>query len=133
MQLTTLLQGKRPLRHKYIGYGKSTTQALLDHLYSTYANISASSLQENDKRLCATYYSNQPFETLINQVENVVDYASLGDTPYTPAQVVGINFQLVFQTGIFNDNCKLWRRQPADVKTWTRFKDVFATSHQEWR
>ena len=28
------------LCHKYIGYGKTTTRALLDHLYATYANIS---------------------------------------------------------------------------------------------
>ena len=123
----------RSLRHNYIGYGKTTTQALLDHLYSTYANISASALQDNKKRLRAPYNRNQPFETLIYQVENAVDYASAGDTPYTPSQVVRIAFQLMFQTGIFNDDCKLWRRQPADVKTWTRFKEFFATAHQEWR
>ena len=121
------------LRHKYIGYGKTTTKALLDHLYSTYANISAAALQDNDKKLRAPYDSNKPFEALINQVENAVDYASAGDTPYTPAQVVGIDFQLVFQTGLFNDDCKLWRRQPANVKTWTYFKEFFATAHQEWR
>ena len=91
---------------------------LLDHLYSTYANISAAALQDNDKKLRAPYDSYQPFKTLIDQVENAVDYASTGDTPYTPAQVVGIAFQLVFQTSLFNDNCKLWQRQPADVKTW---------------
>ena len=62
-----------------------------------------------------------------------MDYASTGDTPYTPAQVVGISFQIVFQTGIFNDDCKLWRRQSADVKILTRFKKFFATAHQEWR
>ena len=39
----------------------------------------------------------------------------------------------MFQTGIFNDDCKLWRRQPADVKTWNHFKEFFATAHQEWR
>ena len=43
----------RSLRHKYIGYGKTTTRALLDHLYSTYANISASTLQDNDKKFRA--------------------------------------------------------------------------------
>ena len=37
------------------------------------------------------------------------------------------------QTCLFNNDCKLWRRQPADVKTWTRFKEFFATAHQEWR
>ena len=54
------------LRHKYIGYGKTTTRTLLDHFYSTYANISASALQDNDKRLRALYDINQPLETLIN-------------------------------------------------------------------
>ena len=39
----------------------------------------------------------------------------------------------MFQTGIFNNNCKLWRRQPADIKTWTRFKEFIATAHKEWR
>ena len=95
------------LRHKYIGYGKTTTRALLGHIYSTYANISASALQDNDKRLRATYNSNQPFETLIEKVENVVDYAPSGNMPYTPAQVIGIACQLVFQTGLFNDDCKV--------------------------
>ena len=120
----------RSLRHKYIGYGKTNYLALLDHLYATYANISASDLQDNNKRLRDPYDRNQPFQNLIGQVENAVDYASAGDTPYTPAQVVGIAFQLMFQTGIFNDDCKLWRRQPADVKTWTRFMEFFATAHQ---
>ena len=79
----------RSLRHKYIVYRKTTTQDLLDYLYATYSNISASALQDNYKRLQAPYDSNQPFETLIDQFENAVDYASAGDTPYTPAQVVG--------------------------------------------
>ena len=70
--------------------------------------MSAFALQDNDKRLRAPYDSNQPFETLIDQIENAVDYASAGDMPYTPSQVIGISFQLVFQTGLFNDDCKLW-------------------------
>ena len=90
-------------------------------------------MQENDKRLRAPYNSNEPFRTLIDQIKNAVDSASARDTPYTPAQVVGIAFQLVFQTGLFNDDCNLWRCQPEDVKTWTRFKEFFATSHQEWQ
>ena len=120
----------RSLRHKYIGYVKTTTHALIDNLYYTCANISASALQDNNTRLQDPYDSNQPFETLINQVENSVDYASAGDTPYTPAQVVVMAFQLLFQTRLFNYYCKLWRCQPANDKTWTRFKEFFATSHQ---
>ena len=39
----------------------------------------------------------------------------------------------MFKTVIFNNDCKLWQYQPADIKTWTRFKEFFATAHQEWR
>ena len=43
----------RSLHHKYISYGKTTTRSLLDHIHSTYGNISDSELQDNDKRLRA--------------------------------------------------------------------------------
>ena len=112
---------------------KDNHSALLDHIYSTYANISASALQDNDKRLHSPYDSNQPLETLIDQIKNAVDYASAGETPYTPAQVVGIAFQLMFQTGIFNDDCKLWQRQPVDVKTWNRIKELCRSEERRIR
>ena len=91
------------LCHQYIGYVKTTAHALLNHSYTTYANISASALQENGTRLQAPYDINQPFETLLDQVKNAVDYASSGDTPYTPTQIITISFQLLFHTRIFND------------------------------
>ena len=35
-----------PLRHKYVGYGLTSTRTILDHLYVTYTNISSTDLQE---------------------------------------------------------------------------------------
>ena len=69
--------------------------------------------------------------TLIIQAEGAIEFAATGNTPYTLLQVVDIAFQLIFQTGMLNENCKLWkRRYPAD-KTCTVFKIVFSTAHQE--
>ena len=55
----------RSLCQKYIVYGKTTKRALPDHLYSTYANISASALQDNNAQLRAPYDSNQPLKSLL--------------------------------------------------------------------
>ena len=41
----------RSLRHRYVGYGTTTTRSILDHLYVTYVKISLSDLQDNDARL----------------------------------------------------------------------------------
>ena len=73
----------RSLRHKYVGYGLTTTRAILDHLYATYANISPTDLQENKAVFCTPYEINQPIESLFDKVENCGDYAATGNTPYS--------------------------------------------------
>ena len=60
------------------------------------------------------------------------DCAAAGNTPYSLEQVFGIAFQLVYQTGLFVDDCKSWKRLPVQQKTWTAFKTFFATAHNEW-
>ena len=92
------------LRHRYVGYGTTTTRTILDHLYATYAKISSADLQGNDAKLCTLYNTNLTIKALVNQVEDAVEYAVAGNTPYTPLQVVGIDFQLILQTGLFNED-----------------------------
>ena len=92
------------LRHKYFGYGLTSTRTILDHLYATYANISSADLQENDTVFRNPYNINQQIKSLFDRVENCSDYAAAGNTPYSLKQVIGINFQLVYQTGLFVDD-----------------------------
>ena len=102
-------------------------------VYTTYANIFSADLKENDAVFCTPYNINQPIETLFDRVENCGNYAASGNTPYILEQFLGIAFQLVYQTGLFIDDCKAWKRLPVQQKTWTAFKNFFATTHNEWR
>jgi hypothetical protein len=85
--------------------------------------------------MTSTYPSkiNLPIKTLFQQIENTIDYASAGNTPYTPAQVLTIAYQILFQTGLFADNCRDWKRQPDAYETWPQFKINFTQAHQEYR
>ena len=123
----------RSLQTKYIGYLNVTTREILDHLYSQYARISAADLQENDVSFKTAYDPNLPIETLFDQVENAVDFAAAANTPYSPEQVVATAYQLVYATGIFLDDCKIWKRRPEAYKTWGHFKIDFTLSHREHR
>ena len=123
----------RSLRHKYVGYGLTTTNTILDHLYATYANISSIYLQENDAVFRTLYDIYQPIETLFDRVKNCGDYAAAGNNPYSLKKVIGIAFQLVYQTGLFVDDCKSWKRLSKQQKTWIGFKTFFAISHNEWQ
>ena len=123
----------RALRDRYIGYANVTTLTLITHLYTAYARISQGDLDLNHDRLRTPWDPNQPFETVISQVEDAVEYAAAGNTPYSPAQVVTHAYNLVNNTGLFADDCKLWRRKPLAERTWANFRTDFTLAHQELR
>ena len=123
----------RSLRSKYVGYQKHTTKQILDYLYSTYAKISATDLLANDAKMKQDVDVNQPIEVFFDQIEDAVDFADAAKCPYTPEQVTTTAFQLFNKTGMYQDDCKLWKRKAATDKTWENFKKAFTEAHQELR
>jgi hypothetical protein len=121
------------LRLPYVGIGTRTPLELLTHLYTNYAKITPSDLNDNDRAMKQPCDVNQPIEVLYKQIEDAIDFAAVGQTPpYSPAQVLNVAYQLVFRTGIFADDCKIWKRQPTAYKTWPQFKLDFAIAYQEY-
>ena len=121
------------LRNKYIGYANITTLQMLTQIYSTYAKISEGDLEEKYKHMRSDYNVNQPMEVLIEQIDDDVDMAAAANNLYSDEQVVTATYNLVFKTGMFADNCKLWRRHISGDKIWEHFKTYFTMSHQELR
>ena len=80
----------------------------------------------------ADFDVNQPMEVLIEQINEAVDMASAANNPYSFEQVVTATYNLFFKTGMFPDNCKLWRRRVTGNKTWQHFKTYFTMAHQEF-
>ena len=100
-------------------------------MYTAYANITPAKLIDNNACFKTAYDVNQPTERLFERIEDAVEYADAGHNPYTPLQVVINAFQIFFQTGMFVQDCKYWKRTTPDDKTWANFKTFFATAHQE--
>jgi hypothetical protein len=47
--------------------------------------------------------------------------------------IVNVSFTLVFNTGLFTDDCRAWQARTMSQKTWTQFKVDFLTAHREYR
>ena len=99
----------RSLRNKHIGYTNVTTLQLLTHLYIVYAKISAVDLEANTNRMKAPYDVNLLIKTFFDQIEDAVEFAA-GNSPFTPVQVVNTAYNVIFSTGMFNNNCKIWKK-----------------------
>jgi hypothetical protein len=95
---------------------------LLNHLYVNYAKITPSELNKNNVTMKQPCDINQRIEILYKQIEDAIDFTTAGQTPYSTQQVLSIAFQLVFRTGTFVDDCKIWKRQATAYKTWPQLK-----------
>ena len=121
----------RSLRNRHIRHTNVTTLQILTHLYTTYAKIKPSDLDANHDRMNAPYDADLLIKASFNQIEDSIDFASAGNAPFTPVQVVNTAFNVTASTGMFQDNCKIWKRKPNEEKTWTQFKIDFAIAHAE--
>ena len=102
----------RALRHEHTHFNHLITRHILEYLFATYGKIHPHNLADNDKKLCAPWDPSTPFEMLIDQVENAQEYATDGHQPYSPAQLISNAYNLVYQTGVYIDDCEEWDELP---------------------
>jgi hypothetical protein len=95
--------------------------------------IAPTELTQNYERLNTPYDPNLPIEALFQQIQDARAFAVAGVQPYGAAVIVKVAYTLVFNTGLFPDDCRTWQSRSIAGKTWVQFKIDFATAHREFR
>jgi hypothetical protein len=87
-----------------VGYAKCTSLQFVSHILTYYDMIIPTELTQNYERLNTPYDPNQPIDTLFQQFQDALAFVVAGDQPYGNA--VSVAFTLVFNTGLFPDDCR---------------------------
>jgi hypothetical protein len=123
----------RALKDRHIGFANISLRELFAFLFDAYGQITPQALMQTTARLTTPWDPTTPFEHLIDQVEDTMELADAGNQPFSPNQVVNTAYTLVFNTGLYFDECKEWdKKDPAD-KTWTEFKTYFLHAQRTLR
>ena len=81
-------------------------------MFANYGDITFTQLAANDAKLRSVYDSNQPNESLYEQIDSAVAFAASADNECTSKQMVSIAYELVFlQAGVYTNDYKLWRKK----------------------
>ena len=89
------------LHRLHLGYSRSTTLDMLTHIYATYVVITNANWIANNNHFCKDYAPTNPIKVIWWQINDAVEYANAGSTPYSSKQFIDNTYQLVFSTGIF--------------------------------
>ena len=98
---------------------------MFQHLFRTCGNITELEIIENEQKLKTPWNQDEPIETVFHQIEECVEFAQHGNTPFSNAQVLNVAYCIMAQAKVFKGTCKEWKRLPAADRTWPNFKTTF--------
>jgi hypothetical protein len=123
----------RSQRDRHVGFANKTLRELFAFLFQAYGQLTPQTLVDNQASMQKPWDPNTPFETLIEQIEDAMEVADAATQAYTDAQVLTLAYTLVYNTGLYFDECKAWNAKSAADKTWDLFKLFFLQAQAELR
>jgi hypothetical protein len=121
------------LNENMVGFENISARDMLDHLFSTYGNITAVDLEINFEHMCRAWDPQQPVESLFKQNQDCADYSEAGGVIIGHPQQINLGYANIFATGNFMSACRRWNEKYIIDKTWTQFKSHFAAAHRQYK
>jgi hypothetical protein len=114
-----------------VGFADVSDKDILDHLFSTYGNITAVDLEINFEHMHRSWYPQQPVESLFKKIQDCADYSEAGGVLIGHPQKINFGYSKIFATGHFMSACRQWNENHLIEKAWTQFKSHFAAAHRQ--
>jgi hypothetical protein len=100
------------LNDNMVGYANISARDMLDHLFSTYGNITAIDLEINFEHMRRAWDTQQPVESLFKQIQDCADYSEVGGVLIGHPQQINVGYANIFSTGHFMSACRRWNEKP---------------------
>ena len=122
----------KTLMHTDLGFALVSTLTMLSHLWDTYGSITHADIMANNTTLTTNDWGPpMPMEGLFTKITRCVNYAAAGGAPIIAVMVVQAAYNNIEVTGLFTDDCKVWRNKPVAEKTYTLLKEFFTNADQD--
>jgi hypothetical protein len=118
--------------HTDLGVALVSTLTILTHLWDTYGSITHADIMANNTTLITNdWHPPMPMEGLFTKIICCVDYAAAGSAPISAVMAVQAAYNNIEATGLFTNDCKVWRNKPAAEKTYALLKEFFTNADQD--
>jgi hypothetical protein len=119
------------LNDDMVSFTNIPARTMLDHLFTTYGNITAVDLEKNFEHMRRSWDPQQTVESLFNKIQDCADYSEAGGVFIGHPQQINVGYANIFATGHFMSACRRWNEKLLAEKTWTQFKAHFSAAHRQ--
>jgi hypothetical protein len=90
------------------GFANISARDMMDHLFSTYGNITTVDLEINFEHMRREWDSQQPVESLLKQIQDCADYYEAGGVLFGHPHQINFGYANIFVNGHFMSACHQW-------------------------
>jgi hypothetical protein len=119
------------LNDDMVSFANISARAMIDHIFTTYGNITAVDLENKFEHMRRSWDPQQPVESLFKQIQDCANYSEAGGVLIGHPQQINVGYAKIFATGHFMSACRRWNEKPLAEKTWAPFKDHFSAAHRQ--
>jgi hypothetical protein len=119
------------LNDNLVGFANISARAMIDHLFTTYGNITTVDLENTFEHMRRAWDPQQPVEFLFKQIQDCANYSEAGGVLIGHPQQINVVYAKIFATGHFMSACRRWNEKPLAEKTWAQFKAHFSSAHRQ--
>jgi hypothetical protein len=94
------------LNDSMAGFANISARDMLDHLFSTYGNITSVDLEINFENMRKAWDPQQPVESLFKQIQECADYSEAGGVLIRHPHQINVGYAKIFATGHFMSACR---------------------------
>ena len=117
---------------RIISFAEVTNLEIPTHLITEYAELEEEDIQEIDRKIKEPISGETLFEEFVEQIEWNQEAVAI-QNPYSPAQIVSLEYKNIEKCGLYQEDCRNWSRKTQSDKIWGKFRAHFARAFKETR
>jgi hypothetical protein len=105
------------LNDDMVCFANISARAMLDHLFTTYGNITAADLENNFEHMHRAWDPQQPVESLLKQIQDCAAYSEAGGVLIGHPQQINVGYPKKIATRHFMSVCRWWNEKSLAEKS----------------
>ena len=115
------------------GFAHIRVRYIVTHLFTEYGQVENQDLVRNCAKLSDPWDANWPFQELVQRVQEIQEFEDDGGRTIADEDIFDTIYTLVYNTGLFYDDCDKWDKKQQDEKTWANFQAHFHSAQRKYK
>ena len=123
---------RQNLSNMLTGVTDRSFREFFDKLYTKYGRATPFDIEQNDKRMSATWDPTDDIADLLRQIKDGSIFAHYVGHQKNDKELVTIGERAILNTGLFPNQYQNWKRRDEENRTWADFEQFWQIEYDLW-